>query len=315
MKRISLIISVLLIFGFCLVVCTGCSSTPNGQANNLQSGRIMAYFPTTPGWRLAYDFKSQLNPNDNGGRRIIFQNPGQANTLSFQFTKVDAGEFANCIWKSDTEIIGASNNLDNTYNDGGFRYFYLINMPAQYKNGMNYTAVNVKYHLTTGETWKDYHDCIKISFESPEGFGPPWEQAKLGGTGYFYLANAVGLVYLHFENRTTHNIETFTLSEAPKQLAMHRIYGHIQDGAGNPLPDFYVSLDPWLGRNWYGKTDATGDYSFPFYYEASKVYNRGIVVGKDANSNNILDNDEIAIATNYINFTDEDLDWGTWTIK
>jgi hypothetical protein len=65
---------------------------------------------------------------------------------------------------------------------------------------------------------------------------------------------------------------------------------------------------------WCGKTDATGVFSFTFYYEAVTIYNRGILVGRDDNGNNILDNDEIKISTNYINFPDGDMNFGTFTM-
>jgi hypothetical protein len=186
-------------------------------------------------------------------------------------------------------------------------------MPSQFSDGMDYASGNANYHVTTGNTYLGYQDCIKISFDSPDDFGPPWEQPILGGTGYFYLVKGVGLVYFHFENRTTHNIETFSLAGAPKQLAMHLIHGHIQNSAGSPLPNVYLSLDTWLGMNWWGKTDAAGNYSFDFYCETG-LFHGGFVLGYDTNGNNSLNDSEISISSNYFNFPSSDIDMGTMTI-
>jgi hypothetical protein len=311
-KRVGFFL-VLGVAAFASAVCVGCSSSP-GANDKSQGNSILDYFPITPGLKLTYDFASEYNANDNGKRAITFQNPPNDKDFSFQFTRMNAGNFADCLWKTEGDIIGASNSSQNRYNDAAFRYFYLINMPAEYANGMDFSVAGVSYHLTTGNSWMDYSDCIKVSFESPDDFGPPWERPMLGGTGYFYLARGTGLVYLYFENRGTKNIETFGMYKPPKLLAAHRIYGHVQDSAANPLPNVYLALDAWLPLGWCGKTDAQGDFSFAFYYEAEKVYNRGIMLGRDDNGNDVLDNDEAKISSNYINFPDGDMNMGTFTM-
>jgi hypothetical protein len=291
----------------------GCSSLFGAHDKN-QSGSILDYFPSTPGLKLTYDFASQYNAGDNGKRSITFQNPPSANNFSFQLTKADAPEFADCLWGKDGEIIGASNSSQNSYNDGAFRYIFLINMPSEYASGMDYSAAGVSYHAETGSSWESYSDCIKVSFESPDNFGPPWEQPRLGGTGYFYVARGIGLVHLYFQNRGTGNVETFGLYKPPKQVAAHRVFGHFQDSTGNPLPNVYMAFDPYLPFGWCGKSDETGDYSFIFYYEAEKVYNRGFMAGRDDNGNGNLDNDEIKVSSNYLNFPDGDMNMGTITM-
>jgi hypothetical protein len=187
-------------------------------------------------------------------------------------------------------------------------------MPAQFQNGMEYSVQNVDYQVKSLDSWNAYRDCIQISFTSPDNWGPPWEKGKLGGTGCFILARDIGLVQIYFTNRTGHSVEVFNLAEAPKQLEAHRIYGHIQDSAGTPLPDVYVSFDSWLGMDWWGKTDATGDFSFNFYYEVGQARGQGFMVGSDANSNNALDGDEIRSNSNYMDFKHEDWNMGILTL-
>ena len=291
-----------------------CSSFSDSEKKEQAAG-ILDYFPSTPGLELAYDFKSQYNPSDDGKREITFQDPPSADEMSFQLTKGSAAEHAICLWSKKGEIIGASNSRQNKYNDGAFRYFFLLNMPSEFSNGKDYSLNGVTYRVETDSSWMSYADCIKISFESPDNFGPPWEQPMLGGTGYFYMARDVGLVHFYFENRGTKNIETFSILKTPKHLAAHRIFGHIQDSTGNPLQNVYVALDTWLPLKWCGKTDAAGNFSFVFYYVAITVYNRGIMVGRDDNGNDILDSGEILTASNYINFPDGDMDLGTMPLN
>jgi hypothetical protein len=291
----------------------GCSSLFGAHDKN-QSGSILDYFPSTPGLKLTYDFASQSNSSDNGKRSITFQDPTSVNGISFQLTKADAPEFADCLWRKDGEIIGASNAIVNRWSDGAFLYFFLINMPAEFEDGMDYSAGGVSYHAETGSSWESYSDCLKISFDASDNADPPWEQPKLGGTGYFYVARGIGLVHLYFQSRETGNVETFGLYKPPKQVAAHRVFGHFQDSAGNPLPNVYMAFDPYLPFGWCGKSDETGDYSFEFYYEAVTVYNRGFIAGRDDNGNGRLDNEEIKVNSNYRNFPDGDMNMGTITM-
>jgi hypothetical protein len=160
MRYFSRVTSILGVLGIILAIGSGCSSLPSAEAKKAESGSILDFFPATPGWSLTYDFISQNDPNDSGKRWVTFQNPALDGEFSFHYMEIKTGEDAACIWKTDGEIIGASNSRQNRYNDGAFRYFFLVNMPAQYQNGMDYAVQNTAYHVTTGNTWKDYRDCV-----------------------------------------------------------------------------------------------------------------------------------------------------------
>ena len=119
------VISLLALVGIALAFGASCSSTPKAQAKKPQGGNILDYFPGTPGLSLTYDFTSEDNPNDNGKRCIIFQKPEHDTEYNFQYTALNTWAGASCIWKTDGGIFGATNNLQNKYWDGAFRYFFI----------------------------------------------------------------------------------------------------------------------------------------------------------------------------------------------
>jgi hypothetical protein len=308
-KRIGIVLGAL---GIAAVLGGGCASAPAAPAGRAKSGSVLDYFPATPGWTLSYDYASQLNPNESGQRYLIFQNPANGKEISFYYSSANTGGMASCLWGTDGDIIGASDSRENKYSDGAFRYFFLFNLPAEFSDGLEYSAAGADYRVATGAAWKDYPDCLKISFTSPDDFGPPWEKPNLGGTGYFYVARGVGLVHFYFENRSSGKVETFSLAKAPERQAPHHIHGRIQDAAGQPLPNVYVALEAWLGMGWWGKSDSAGNFAFDFYCEQG-WFRGGFMLGYDLDGDGVLRDREIQIASNYFNFKTADIDMGTLT--
>ena len=265
---------------------------------------LSAYLLTTPGLHLEYDFVTG-GIFSSGKRWITFQNMSSDGSARYLYTG-ESGEYGSTKWSADSTFLITGYSAVGSQMIGYNLHPYISSMTH---DGTTYSGDGANFTVTTDTSYGSYPDCVRIDFDATASEVVSTKR----GTGHFYLARGVGIVYKTFTHSEAGSFgdagDSFSYTLSSSETVTKKTFSGTITSSSYPVI-VSICTGPFVRDYFFTtETDGSGNFSLDFYFKGGIPLTR-YSFGYDIDNNDEFDDSPPPMNYDILSFPDGDLDIG-----